>query len=368
MSADSSQAPDGDRSPDGGRSPTSSLVGGSPAMQHVNHWARQIARSRTCALVQGEPGVGKTLLAHAVHRLSDRSGGPLATVDCRGFDELGLASELFGHVRGAFAGAVGGRVGCVESLGGGTLVLNEIGALPLRLQTRLLGVVQGGSFTRLGDTRTRRADIRLIATNSGDLLGEVEAQRFREDLYWRLNVAPITVPPLRMRREDIPELVEHFLRQLAERADRPALQVHPDVHQALQDYHWPGNVRELQSYVERAVVLTEDDTWTPALLPGVLTGRDRARRGQIQGVDLDTLVVEVVQQGLAAAGPAAADMHERIVNRVERELIVQVLAECNRVQTKAAARLGINRNTLRKKLADYQIEDAENPPSDARRT
>jgi DNA-binding NtrC family response regulator len=192
-------------------------------------------------------------------------------------------------------------------------------------------------------------------------LAQVEAERFREDLYWRLNVVPIEIPPLRLRREDIPDLVHHFLHYYNEANDRYVVHVQHEAQQALQDYHWPGNVRELQNYVERAVVLAEGDELTLELLPGTLTGKTRPRQGQIRGVDLDTLVAEVVQQGLAAAGATAEDLHARIVNRVERELIVQVLAGCNRVQTKAAIRLGINRNTLHKKLKEYEIEDAENP-------
>ena len=171
---------------------------------------------------------------------------------------------------------------------------------------------------------------------------------------------PIEIPPLRLRREDIPALVQHFLNCYNEANDRYVLHVQPEAEQALQDYHWPGNVRELQNCVERAVVMAEGDELTLDLLPGTLTGKARPRQGQSRGVDLDSLVAEVVQQGLAAAGPAADDLHERIVNRVERELIVQVLTGCNRVQTKAASRLGINRNTLHKKLKEYEIDEGEN--------
>jgi len=341
--------------------PIPGLIGTSKAMQHVYRLTRLVARSNACVLLLGETGTGKELIATAVHRLSNRSSGPYVKVNCGALSESLLESELFGHVRGAFTGAVNNRIGRFEAAHTGTLFLDEINSTTLHLQVKLLRVLQEQEFERVGDTQTQRVDTRVIAASNRDLLAEVEAERFREDLYWRLNVVPIVIPPLRLRREDIPDLVHYFLYHYGKANDRNELHVHSEAYAALQDYHWPGNVRELQNYVERAVVMAEGDELTLDLLPDTLTGKARPRQGQIRGVDLDTLVAEVVQQGLAAAGPAAEDLHERIVNRVEKELIVQVLNGCNRVQTKTANRLGINRNTLHKKLKDYAIEDVDEP-------
>jgi DNA-binding NtrC family response regulator len=222
---------------------------------------------------------------------------------------------------------------------------------------KLLRVLQEREFERVGDTTTNRVDVRVIAASNRDLYAEVDAEKFREDLYWRLNVVPIVIPPLRMRREDIPALVAHFLNYYSERNDKNVVHIQPEAIVTLQDYHWPGNVRELQNYVERAVTMAEGDELTVELLPDAVLGRSERRAGRIRGVDLDTLVFEVVQQGLQAAPTEETDMHEKIVNRVERELIVQVMQSCNNVQTKAATRLGINRNTLRSKLQQYNLED-----------
>jgi DNA-binding NtrC family response regulator len=339
--------------------PIPGIIGTSKAMQHVYRLTRRVARSNACVLLLGETGTGKELIATAVHRLSSRSTGPYVKVNCGALSESLLESELFGHVRGAFTGAVNNRIGRFEAAHTGTIFLDEINSTTHHLQVKLLRVLQEQEFERVGDTQTVRVDTRVIAASNRDLLSEVEAERFREDLYWRLNVVPIEIPPLRLRREDIPDLVHHFLHYYNEANDRYVAHVQHEAQEALQDYHWPGNVRELQNYVERAVVMAEGDELTLDLLPGTLTGKARPRQGQIRGVDLDTLVAEVVQQGLAAAGPAAEDLCARIVNRVERELIVQVLEGCNRVQTKAAIRLGINRNTLHKKLMEYEIENEE---------
>jgi DNA-binding NtrC family response regulator len=343
--------------------PIPGIIGSSPAMQEVYRLTRRVARSNASVLLLGETGTGKELIATAVHRLSNRATGPFVKVNCGALSESLLESELFGHVRGAFTGAVTNRIGRFEAAHTGTLFLDEINSTTKHLQVKLLRVLQEHEFERVGDTQTVRVDTRVIAASNCDLLDEVDAERFREDLYWRLNVVPIMIPPLRMRREDIPVLVTHFLNFYNEANDRYVAHIQPEAREALQDYHWPGNVRELQNYVERAVIMAEGDELTVDLLPGTVTGRQRARRGQIRGVDLGALVEEVVQQGLADAGAEAENLHARIVDRVERELIAQVMALCNDVQIKAAARLGINRNTLHKKLKDYQLgqDDSTEP-------
>jgi transcriptional regulator with PAS, ATPase and Fis domain len=336
--------------------PIPGIIGGSPAMEEVYRLTRRVAKSNASVLLLGETGTGKEMIATAVHKLSSRASGPMVKVNCGAISESLLESELFGHVRGAFTGALGNRTGRFEAAHTGTIFLDEINSTSLHLQVKLLRVLQEREFERVGDTHTLHVDTRVIAASNRDLMEEVEAERFREDLYWRLNVVPIRLPPLRQRREDIPALVGHFLSAYSEANDRHVVHIHPRALEALQDYHWPGNVRELQNYAERAVVMAEGDELTPDLLPDVVLGTEKPRGGRIKGVDLETLVYETVQQGLSTAGPEEDSLHTKIVSRVERELIAQVMLSCANVQTKAATRLGINRNTLHKKLKEYELE------------
>jgi transcriptional regulator with PAS, ATPase and Fis domain len=337
--------------------PIPGLIGSSPAMEAVYRLTRKVARTGASVLLLGETGTGKEMIATAIHRLSHRASGPFVRVNCGALSESLLESELFGHVRGAFTGAVNNRTGRFEAAHTGTIFLDEINSTSLYLQVKLLRVLQEREFERVGDTNTNRVDVRVIAASNRDLYGQVESESFREDLYWRLNVVPIVLPPLRLRREDIPALVAFFLNQYSEKNDKNVVHIQPEAIAALQDYHWPGNVRELQNYCERAVAMADGDELTVGLLPDAVLGRGQRRAGRVRGVDLETLVFEVVQQGLQAAQPEETDLHEKIVNRVERELIVQVLQSCNNVQTKAATRLGINRNTLRSKLQQYNLEE-----------
>ncbi|MCO6453756.1 MAG: sigma-54-dependent Fis family transcriptional regulator [Pirellulaceae bacterium] len=336
--------------------PIAGIIGSSPAMEEVYRLTRRVARSNASVLLLGETGTGKELIATAIHRLSRRSQGPFVRVNCGALSESLLESELFGHVRGAFTGAVNNRTGRFEAAHTGTIFLDEINSTSLLLQVKLLRVLQEREFERVGDTQTIRVDTRVIAASNRDLMEQVESEKFREDLYWRLNVVPIQIPPLRKRREDIPELVGHFLAQYSDLNDRYVVHIHPQAIEALQDYHWPGNVRELQNYVERAVVMADGDELTVELLPDAVRRRERARRGRARGGDVEALTFEVVQEGIQAAGPDEEGLHDKIVNGVERELIAQVMLACNNVQTKAAARLGINRNTLHKKLKEYNLE------------
>jgi DNA-binding NtrC family response regulator len=332
------------------------LIGAGPAMQKVYTLTRRVARSNASVLLLGETGTGKELIAKAVHQLSPRGSGPFVRVNCGALSESLLESELFGHVRGSFTGAIDNRTGRFEAAHTGTVFLDEINSTTPKLQVKLLRVLQEREFERVGDTQTIRVDTRVIAASNRDLVDEVEAQRFREDLYYRLNVVPIHLPPLRERREDIPELIGHFLNIYNEENDRYVVHIEARALAALQDYQWPGNVRELQNYIERAVVMAPGDELTCDLLPEALLGPPRPGRGRSRQTDTETLAHDLVQQGLSEAGPAAEDLHGKIVNRVERELIAQVLAACDNVQIKAAARLGINRNTLHKKLKQYGLD------------
>ncbi len=325
-------------------------------MEAVYRLTRKAAQSAASVLLLGETGTGKELIATSLHRLSSRCNGPLVKVNCGALSENLLESELFGHVRGSFTGAVSNRTGRFEAAHSGTIVLDEIDSTSLKLQVKLLRVLQEKEFERVGDTQTIRSDVRVIAASNRDLKAEVDSGRFREDLYWRLNVVPIRIPPLRERREDILPLIFHFLRHYSDQNDCCVTHVAPDALQALQAYDWPGNVRELQNYMERAVVMAESDCLTRELLPEEILQPIPHTRGTNGAIDIDRLTCEVVARGLAEASPKDSDLHSQIVNRVERELLVQVLAACNNTQTKAATRLGINRNTLHKKIRDYGLE------------
>ena len=214
----------------------------------------------------------------------------------------------------------------------------------------------------MGDTSTLSTDARIVAASNRDLMKEVKQERFREDLYWRLNVVPIEIPPLRRRRDDLPALVSFFLEHYNEINDRYVVHIGPGTMEAMQDYHWPGNVRELQNYIERAVVMAETDELTVDLLPDCMTSGQAAPSLVSTGNDFDALTREVVTRGLSESGASSGMIHSVIVDQIEKELISQVLASCGGVQTKAATQLGINRNTLHKKIKDYQLDETpENP-------
>ncbi|MCA9140446.1 MAG: sigma-54-dependent Fis family transcriptional regulator [Planctomycetales bacterium] len=336
------------------------IIGNCSAMREVYRVTRRVAVSNASVLILGETGVGKELIAGAVHQLSHRSGRPFVRVNCGALSESLLESELFGHVRGAFTGAVNNRTGRFEAAQGGTIFLDEINSTSLTLQVKLLRVLQEKEFERVGDTSTLRTDVRVIAASNRDLMGEVRAGNFREDLYWRLNVVPIEIPPLRDRREDIPALVSHFLDYYNELNDRYVAHIGPGTMESLRDYHWPGNVRELQNYVERAVVMAETDELLMELLPECVTSRQPIPVDALDEagpMDFATLSRSVIQLGLDHAGRDATDVHRIVVDHLERELIAQVLDACGGIQTKAATKLGMNRNTLHKKIKDYGLGD-----------
>ncbi len=349
----------------GGNSPESfsieGIIGTSQAMQQVYQLTQQVAKSNASVLLLGETGTGKELIANAIHMLSNRYNGPFVKVNCGALSESLLESELFGHVKGSFTGAVSNRTGRFEAAHSGTIFLDEINSTTLQLQVKLLRVLQEREFERVGDTQTISIDTRVIAASNRDLMDEVHEGRFREDVYWRLNVVPIEIPPLRNRREDIPELVTFFLNHYNEAYDRYVVHLSREVLAALQQYHWPGNVRELQNYVERAVVMASGDEFTIELLPPSVLGSDpkpiRPRGGKpIELKDLNTMLVK---QGLQDLNPADGNLHAKLVENLERELIHQVLLACGGTQTKAAAMLGINRNTLHKKIKELGLDQNE---------
>src|SRR5229473_5484172 len=232
--------------------PLSGIVGDSPAMRKVYRLTRQVAPTRASVLIVGETGTGKELIARAVHCLSPRAEGPYVRVNCGALAESLLESELFGHVKGAFTGAIENKTGRFEAAHGGTIFLDEISTISLKLQSKLLRVLQEHEFERVGESRTIRVDTRVVAATNQYLEDEIDAGRFRDDLYYRLNVVPIHLPPLRDRREDIPDLARFFLERYSEenRRDTPSLPA--EVLKVLLHYDWPGNVRELENCIERA--------------------------------------------------------------------------------------------------------------------
>ncbi|XZE22758.1 sigma-54 interaction domain-containing protein [Pirellulaceae bacterium SH449] len=332
-------------------------------MVEIARITKRVAPSNASVLLLGETGTGKEVIANAIHQLSGRNGGPFVRVNCGALSESLLESELFGHVRGAFTGAISNRAGRFETADTGTIFLDEINSTSMHLQVKLLRVLQQKQFERVGDTETVTVDTRVIAASNRDLSEEIKSERFREDLYWRLNVVPIELPPLRKRRDDIPALVAHFLQYYSSLNSCYVVHINRGAMEALQEYSWPGNVRELQNYIERAVVMAESDELTIDLLPPVVTGKADQNSDTSESVhkatSFDSLAAEVVQFGIRSNPPDSTNLHGAIVDRIEKELIAQVLASCNHVQTKAANKLGINRNTLHKKIKDYNLEGSD---------
>ena len=333
------------------------LIGKSRVMQKVVDLTHRAARSMASVLLMGETGTGKELIATALHQNSNRSSGPLIKVNCGALTESLLESELFGHVAGAFTGAVGNRTGRFEAAHMGTIFLDEINSTSSMLQVKLLRALQEKEFERVGDTRTLRIDVRVVAASNLDLYKEVSEGRFRADLFWRLNVMPIQLPPLRSRREDIPLLVDHFLAQYNRINEQNVTRVHPGAMKALSAYSWPGNVRELQNYIERAVILTDGRELTLDLLPGTVTGSKKTDDAVFPVGNPQNLVKEYVHHEISTAQPDET-LYEKIVTPLEKELLSQVMEIC-RSKIKAAERLGINRNTLHKKLKEHGLDEKE---------
>lgn len=333
-----------------------SMIGDCPAMRQVYRMTRLAARSSATVLLMGETGTGKELIARGIHELSQRASGPYIRVNCGALSESLLESELFGHVKGAFTSAVDNRTGRFEAAHGGTIFLDEINSMSYTLQVKLLRVLQEGEFERVGDTKTVSVDTRIVAATNRDLLDEVAEEKFREDLYYRLNVIPIYLPPLRDRIEDLPILVEFFVRKYAQENHRELLSVPKETMRYLESYSWPGNVRELENYIERAVVLAIEPVMTPDLLPEHVRGLAPQRLGRAMEKSGESACEQFVTQNLAEVGPDQDNLHQLIVSQVEKELIAQVLRMCQGVQTKTASRLGINRNTLHKKIDEYSLE------------
>ncbi len=351
-----------DVAPMNGSEPSSGfegMIGHSAVMREVYELTRRVAATNATVLLTGETGTGKELVARALHRLSPRSTGPFVRVNCGALSESLLESELFGHVKGAFTSAFENRTGRFEAAHGGTIFLDEINSVSYTLQVKLLRVLQEHEFERVGDTRTIQVDCRIVAATNRDLLEEIERDHFREDLYYRLNVVPIYLPPLVDRREDIPPLVEYFASSYAAANRRPMPMIPKESLAALKDYSLPGNVREFQNYVERAIVLAPGDTLTLDVFPPQVRGLAPVRVGRERPKDVESLCRELVARGMTDTESSETGVYDYVVSLAEKTLIQHVLSVCQGIQTKAAARLGINRNTLHKKIQDYGLDDAE---------
>jgi formate hydrogenlyase transcriptional activator len=316
------------------------IVGNSEPLRRVLQEIETVAPADSTVLIYGETGTGKELIARALHNLSSRKSNAFVKLNCAAIPTGLLESELFGHEKGAFTGAITQRVGRFELANRGTIFLDEVGEIPLELQPKLLRVLQEREFERLGSTRTMRTDARLIAATNRDLKTMVEEQRFRSDLYYRLNVFPIRVPSLRERKEDIPQLVRHFVKEFSRRNQRVIDTIPSETMQALVRYHWPGNIRELQNVIERAVIIS---------------------RGPVLNVTLTELAPDLASTSApiaTTAKPVARESLQKMLEETERNQILRALEEANGVvagPNGAAARLGVKRSTLQLRMQKLGI-------------
>lgn len=315
------------------------VIGESPAMHQVFDVVRQVAPTKVTVLIQGESGTGKELIARAIHQLSPRARQPIVAVHCAALSPTLLESELFGHEKGAFTGAHERRIGRFEEAQGGTLFLDEIGEIDPAIQVKLLRILGERTFERVGSNKTLTADVRLIAATNKNLSESVKAGKFREDLFFRLRVVEIWLPPLRERVGDIPLLAASFLKEFAREHSKGVKEFSPEAVDALMKFGWPGNIRELRSEIERAVVLSQKERIDLAdLSPSVRAGLDRS-----------------VTPG-ANVLLAQSDL---TVQEAEKQLIIRALKEANGNRTLAAKRIGISRRTLHRKLHTYHLEGFE---------
>jgi len=332
------------------------IVGRSQPMQQVFKLIGQVAASDATALVTGESGTGKELVARAIYHHSHRSQQPFLAVNCAAIPEQLLESELFGHERGAFTGATLQRIGKFEQCNKGTIFLDEIGDMTPATQTKILRVLQSGTFERVGGNQPIQADVRVIAATNKPLEAAVAAKQFREDLFYRLNVVRIHIAPLRERRDDIPLLVNYFLKKLAREQQRPPKSVAASVIKSLEKYHWPGNVRELENAIRRAHVMAKSDAILLSDLPPEISGQGGsgapplpATAGEAAATDAAALARQLFQW-------ARRDPKLKIIPAVERELVIQALKETGDNQVHAAKLLGITRATLRKRIEKFGIQ------------
>jgi len=318
------------------------MVGASESMQNVRALIRKVAPSRSTVLITGESGTGKELVARAIHLAGPRAGKPFLPVNCAALAEGVLESELFGHVKGAFTGALAERAGLLVAAGEGTVFLDEIGELVPATQVKLLRVLQERMVKPVGSSAEVPYSARLVAATNKQLDAEVRAGRFREDLFYRLNVITIDLPPLRHRRDDIAQLAEFFLSRMREDLERPLLRFSPEALRILETYAFPGNVRQLQNIVERAATLAESDQLGPETLPAALRGEPQPPSSGAPGVEL-----------------GEAFSLERHLDEAERRYLLEALRRADGIKTRAAALLGLTFRSFRYRLAKHGLGDQE---------
>ncbi|MDD3473729.1 MAG: sigma-54 dependent transcriptional regulator [Syntrophaceae bacterium] len=313
------------------------IIGESDAVKRVFSIMKRVSDTPTTVLVTGESGTGKELIARGLHKASSRASAPFVSINCAAIPETLLESELFGHEKGSFTGAVGLKEGKFEYADGGTLFLDEVGEMPLSIQVKLLRVLQEQEFQRVGGNREIKVDVRLIAATNKDLKEEVDAGRFRGDLFFRLNVVNIRVPALRERRSDIPFLVAHFINKYSMRLDRNIKEVDPEAMRVLYSYSWPGNVRELENVIESALVMSRGSTIKKSDLPNEIKKSNEVLRETETFISMDSGLVDTL-------------------DAIEEKMIRQALKQCGNIQAQAAKILGISRSNLQYKLKKYGIQ------------
>jgi len=319
--------------------PLPKIVGNSPIMKKVSEDVQRVAKTEATVLLLGESGTGKELFARAIHSLSKREKGPFVAINCAAIPETLIENELFGHEKGSFTGAVSRQLGKFELAQGGTIFLDEIGEIPLNVQSKILRVLQEKEFERIGGNSTIKVDVRILCASNQDLKKATEEGRFREDLFYRINIFPITIPPLRNRISDIPLLVEHFLEKYSKEFGKKKPKIHPDAMKKLTSYSWPGNVRELENTIERAIILSDKNIIMPS---DIFIGENKEiKQPHFSFLNLPDNLQEAVQ--IAA-------------EEVEKFKINDVLERLNKDLEKAAKILNVSPKTLKEKIKKYKIE------------
>uniref|UniRef100_A0A831XF22 Sigma-54-dependent Fis family transcriptional regulator n=1 Tax=Geobacter metallireducens TaxID=28232 RepID=A0A831XF22_GEOME len=316
------------------------MVGKTPAILQLQEQVRRVAATNASVLITGENGTGKELVARAIHHWSPRKEKPFVEINCAAIPEELIESELFGHEKGAFTGAVAQKKGKFDLAAGGTIFLDEIGDMSLKTQAKVLRILQERKFERVGGTRTIEVDVRIVAATNKDLPGEIRSGHFREDLFYRLNVVPFTVPPLRERRDDIPLLVDHFLAIFARREGQERKRMLPETVEILKGYDWPGNVRELRNIIERLVIMTPGKVITPDQVPDSIGGAAAGRTGH----------------GNHPGGPLEISSLREAREEFEREFILQKLEEHGWNISRTAEAIELERSNLYRKMKSYGID------------